>query len=608
MKPCITDKINTNEQINLIENDVIVTDNVKVANIMVDFFSKAVDLLDISENNDKINNTCNIEDNVEKAIVKYNNHPSIIKIKDSNTTCRKFSLIHTTVEKVKDIIIELNVNKATPKTGIPTKILKLNYDIFAPILCDDFNNGIDNSTFPDILKYAEIKPTYKKDDRCEKENYRPVSLLPVVSKIYEKLIYEQINAYFNDILSPLQCGFRKGHSAQYCLLVLLEKWRRALDLKKVAGIVLTDLSKAFDCIHHDMFIAKCHAYGVDKKSLKYIFDYLCNRRQRVRINNSFSSWKDIRYGVPQGSILGPLFFNIFMCDLFIFIKDFEVVNYADDNTPYAFEDTTDGVIKNLESCTALLLQWISNNFLKANPDKSHLLLSDSSDKALQIHSEIIPNTSSQKLLGITIDIELKFDVHVNNLCKKANLKLHALSRISSFMTSIKLKMVMKAFILSQFNYCPLVWMFHSREINNRINHIHERALRIAYKDKHSTFHELLTKDGSVSIHHRNLQVLATEIYKFIHGLSPKIMGDIFRLNDITYNLRTDLALVSNNIRTVHYGLQSISYLAPRIWKLVPENIKGSTTLTSFKTAIKKWIPDGCPCRLCKQYVQNVGFI
>ena len=151
-------------------------------------------------------------------------------------------------------------------------------------------------------------------------------------------------------------------------------------------------------------------------------------------------------------------------------------------------------------------------------------------------------------------------------------------------------------------------MFHSREINNRINRVHERALRIAYKDPHSTFEELLSKDGSVSIHHRNLQALATEIYKFIHGLSPKIMGEVFIPNEIKYNLRTDLSLVSNNIRTVHYGLQSISYLGPRIWKLEPGNIKESTSLESFKTAIKWWVPHGCPCRVCKEYIQNVGFI
>ena len=203
---------------------------------------------------------------------------------------------------------------------------------------------------------------------------------------------------------------------------------------------------------------------------------------------------------------------------------------------------------------------------------------------------------------------MNFDNHVRGLCNKANLKLHALSRISSFMSSDKLKIVMKAFVLSQFNYCPLIWMFHSREMNNRINHIHERALRIAYKDKSSSFAELLRKDGSVRIHYRNVQSLATEIYKFINGQTPKIMEEIFQINNNLYNLRTMPVLKECNVRTVHYGQGSISYLAPRIWMQVPENIKNSTSLQSFKTSIKKWIPNNCPCRLCKIFVPELGFI
>ena len=205
----------------------------------------------------------------------------------------------------------------------------------------------------------QIKPNHKKGDRSDRGNYRPISLLPIISKSYERLLYTQIEDYFNEVLSPLQCGFRKFHSTQHCLLVLLEKWKIALDSKSKAGIILTDLSKAFDCIRHDMFIGKCHAHGTDKNTLWYIYNYLSNRKQRVRINNSFSEWKDIKYGVPQRSILGPLFFNIFMCDLF-YTLEYNVVNYADDNTPYAMENSTEEVIRQLENAQIHLL----SGFLK----------------------------------------------------------------------------------------------------------------------------------------------------------------------------------------------------------------------------------------------------
>ena len=176
------------------------------------------------------------------------------------------------------------------------------------------------------------------------------------------------------------------------------------------------------------------------------------------------------------------------------------------------------------------------------------------------------------------------------------------------MASDKLKIIMKAFIFSQFNYCPLVWMFHSREINNRINNIHERALRLAYKDYQSSFEMLLRKDGSVTIHHKNLQLLVTEIYKVIHGIAPKIMNEIIQVKESKINLRSDTVFKEKNISTTYYGQQSISYLAPRIWKYLPNNIKESPTIKSFKQKIRNWIPECCPCRLCKVYILNLGFI
>ena len=166
---------------------------------------------------------------------------------------------------------------------------------------------------------------------------------------------------------------------------------------------------------------------------------------------------------------------------------------------------------------------------------------------------------------------------------------------------------MHAFVKSQFGYCPLVWMFHNRKLNNRINKIHERAHSIAYNDHDSSFDKLLEKDNSVTIHHRNIQALAIEIFKIIKGISPKFMNDIFGLKEeIKYCSR--FSFKSRNIKTIKYGSETLSFLGPKIWFMLPNNIKDSVSLVDFKKKIKMWKPLNCPCRICKVYVAGVGFV
>ena len=164
---------------------------------------------------------------------------------------------------------------------------------------------------------------------------------------------------------------------------------------------------------------------------------------------------------------------------------------------------------------------------------------------------------------------------------------------------------MSSFILCQFGYCPLVWMFHSRKLNTRINRIHERALRIVYKDHESSFEELLAKSNSYTIHHRNIQSLGIELYKVSYALSPKIMNEVFPLKVASaYPGQNDFA--SRNVRTVSWGNETLAHLGPKIWSLIPSDMK-KFSLSKFTKRIRKWVPDKCPCRLCKIWVKDVGF-
>ena len=318
--------------------------------------------------------------------------------------------------------------------------------------------------------------------------------------------------------------------------------------------------------------------------------------------------KNIEFGVPQGSILGPLLFNIHLRDLFYFLEDLDIASYADDTTIYTVKENKESVINALEASSLPLFTWFNNNFMKANSDKSHILLSCSEPSTALIDGSSIESNTKEILLGITTDRDLKFDEHVNNLCKKVCQKLNALVRLAPFMNVDKQRMIMKALIELEFAYCPLVWMFHSRSLNNKINQIHERALRITYNDKSSSFQNLLEKDNSVTIHHRNIKILATETYKFLQGLSPPLMNEIFVERNNNYSLRGNNLLTRRRVNSVRYGTETVSFLAPKIWDILPKDIKDSESLDIFKRKIKKWIPWECPCRLFKTYVPQVGFI
>ena len=253
--------------------------------------------------------------------------------------------------------------------------------------------------------------------------------------------------------------------------------------------------------------------------------------------------------------------------MFMFISYSQIRNYADDTTLYVTEQDIEQVIKTLEQDVVITREWLKNNYMKLNEEKCNLINFSKSNinTSLKIDNTTIKPSKEQKLLGISVDKNLSFKGHVESLCKKASQKLHALSRISNYMNDKQVEQMMRVFILSQFSYCPLIWMFCDRQTNNRVNKIHEKSLRLAYDDYESNFQSLLEKDTSTSIHDKNLQLLLTELYKTIHNLNPCFMKEIFTERISGNNLRniSRISLLKQN--TNSYGIESATYMGSKLW-------------------------------------------
>ena len=248
--------------------------------------------------------------------------------------------------------------------------------------------------------------------------------------------------------------------------------------------------------------------------------------------------------------------------------------------------------------------------MKLNQDKCYLLLSGYENQNVwaNIENEKIWESNKQKSFGLDIDRNLNFNEHVSSFFRKAGNKLSVLARLSNFMSFKERRILLKTFIEYQFGYCSLIWMFHSRRLNNKVNHLHERLLRIVYKDNYSSYVDLLAKDKSFTIYQRNIQSLPIELFKVKRNLSNVIMCNISKTVTLTYNLWSQTHFMRDCVNTRLYDLNSLSYFSPKVWDMISLEINNINSLPKFKTDIRKWAPENCSCYLCRPCVQNLGFV
>ena len=345
-----------------------------------------------------------------------------------------------------------------------------------------------------------------------------------------------------------------------------------------------DLSKVYDCLSNDLIIAKFEAYILSKNSLKLLLDYLERRKQRVKIGSSYSFCSDVKRDVPHGSILGPLLFNVFINDLFIFIENCEICNFADDNTLYSSGIELFSILENLKHDTKTILKWFRINSLKANPGKFQFMIlgkKQCNKMKLIISSIVINESNAVELLGITIDNILTFNEHINNLCCNASYELYALRRIRKYLTQDQTKLLYNAFINSQFIYAPIIWMFCRKNQYLKIQKIHHKALKVVFNSDDG-YDELLQMINEIVIHQRHLHALICEVFKSLNNSNPEFMWSYFTFKNITYNVRNGPLLKIPKAKSTYYGINSVHFRACLFWNGLPQSVKHSESILQLK--------------------------
>jgi len=522
-----------------------------------------------------------------------------------NDSKHVLNLPSVSIDFVSKEIDLMNEKKATGLDDVGSKILKLAKPAIVSSLVYIMNLSLRTGVFPDLWKVAKIIPLHKGGDMSI-NNFRPIAILPVLSKIIERAVHKHLYDYLNEhkLLNENQSGFRPSHSTDTCLLNMVNQWTSSMNSGNMIGVAFIDLRKAFDTVSHRLLLDKLHDLGASNTSIKWFHSYLFCRTQRVNFKNSLSSSRPVTTGVPQGSILGPLFFLIFINSMSNVVSHGQISMYADDTTLSVSGNDAQDISHKLTSDLESIMKWLNVNDLVLNTDKTNVMLIgtaarlrtvDEKDFSVFVNGKLLERVRKAKCLGVTIDDQLKWHDQVNSVVQKVFCKLGLLRRLKPSLDCDILNIVFKAFVQPIFDYCSLSWYGRFKEDIVKLDKVHKRCARVILGVNYLTPSELMFNTlGWERLETRSDYFKSLMMFKSLNGLAPDYLANMFTLLSATHDVNTrqaaagQLALPpTENGHDIECFKSSFSYSGVQLWNNLDIDLRNSNNVQSFKKQFKR---------------------
>lgn len=520
---------------------------------------------------------------------------------NNNEQRRNFTFTPITKKFVLNELKRLNANKATGIDGIPARLLKTAAPRICESLSEILNLSIQSTEVANEWKTAIVTPIFKDGNKADCSNYRPISVIPVTMKILERAVHNQLYKYFqdNNILCKNQHGFRPKHSTTTALTLLTDQILWNMDKGLITGGIFLDLSKAFDTVDHKTLLHKLQSYGVKGSTLEWFNSYLSNRQQRTKVNNTISDSRAIAVGVPQGSILGPLLFVIYVNDLPLQVQRCKMVLYADDTAIFYAAKSMEEVESVLVSEMNKIEQWLQCNKLTLNASKSKYMLfgttariNSTQDLHIQVKGTDIKRTSAIKYLGLWLDENLTWSTYIDKLCKNVSRRLSLLSRVRRFIDIKTLNLLYNALVLPKFDYCDVVWSNCNQTMSQKLQRLQNRAGRIITGTKLREFSSAKIRKRLkwTELSARRDFHLSLFTFKCLNDLAPPQLKETFIPVKSIHDHRT--RSTSNNHLyipkpRIMAGKKTFTFRAIKLWNTLPLEIRQCQKLWQFRMELSK---------------------